>query len=898
MHRLKTDIFSGSLREKFYFSRQVSLSLLTWFLIALAVAAIGWAAFFSLERTAREHAEARALRDTASFAHSHADRLKRSIDAIDQMMRHVQLEWELSNGRLKPAHLEKYGLFPFPAAFYVTIFDRRGMPVLTTLSHLEKISVSDRAYFQVQKSAGADLLYMDGPSVGRASGLNVIQLSRRLVDADGVFNGVVVVSAAVALFTANYDATVLGTAGLLGFVSDDQAVMATRVGAALPSSGEAQFFSASAQATSHGSAFFGASLFGDKRSRFVGWERVQGYPLTAFVGLESQEALTAYHSQYASSLRNGLWATLILAVLTLTAMVLTIEMAWRKHQLFLTYATYRLATEDGSEGIYIYQPIFDSTGSIADFCLTDCNHRAAEFFKVRRETLINRTVSSFRNGINIQNLTRWLNEAWDKGSYACEVQTPAGSALQLRWADVKILRSGKLLAVRLRDISEAKEHLTELKRRSDEDVLTGLPNRHWIQDYLPKTIAQAREGDKSLALLFIDLDGFKKVNDSAGHAAGDEVLQHAAERLQEAVRPFDKVVRFGGDEFVVIVENVEHRADAEHVAKRVQRAFEQPFRLSQGVHAVGTSIGIALFPTDGQDASALLEKADIAMYSVKTNGKRGYQFYDAKFYNALRERFTRETELRQAIRRDEFLMYYQPRVDVATGAIVSLEALVRWQHPSGRLLEPVDFIPLAEESGHIIEIGELVIDKVCAQLARWACRQTSLVPVSINVSPKQINDADVVNVLTAALARHEVPAHLIELEITESSMVAEGTEILRTLSVLQADGIKISVDDFGTGYSSLSQLQRLNFDVLKVDQTFTAEIEHSEEARVFFTAIVTMAHALHMRVVAEGVETPGQIAILRKLQCDEIQGFYISRPLPPEETQPALPKTAAAAIDG
>lgn len=470
------------------------------------------------------------------------------------------------------------------------------------------------------------------------------------------------------------------------------------------------------------------------------------------------------------------------------------------------------------------------------------------------------------------------------------METPVGSSLQLRWVEIKILRSDKLLAVRLRDISETKEHLTELKRRSDEDVLTGLPNRHWIQNYLPKAIMKAEQADESLAVLFIDLDGFKKVNDTAGHAAGDEVLQHAAHRLREAIRPHDKVVRFGGDEFVVILENVEYRIDAAHVAERVQRAFEQPFRLTQGVHAVGTSIGIALFPTDGEDASAVLEKADIAMYSVKTNGKRGYQFYEAKFYNALRDRLAKETELREAISRDEFIMYYQPRVDVTTGAIVSLEALIRWKHPSKGLLEPVHFVPLAEETGLIVAIGELVIDKVCAQLSHWTRQQNGTVPVSVNVSPRQVNNPGIVDVLTSALARHAVPAHLIELEITESSMVAESGEILKMLSMLQRRGIKILVDDFGTGYSSLSQLQRLNFDVLKVDQTFTAEIQNSEEGKVFFTAIVTMAHALHMRVVAEGVETLSQALILRELQCDEMQGFYISKPVPPGETPPILSK--------
>jgi EAL domain-containing protein (putative c-di-GMP-specific phosphodiesterase class I) len=304
---------------------------------------------------------------------------------------------------------------------------------------------------------------------------------------------------------------------------------------------------------------------------------------------------------------------------------------------------------------------------------------------------------------------------------------------------------------------------------------------------------------------------------------------------------------------------------------------------------VGTSIGIAMFPTDGDDAATLLEKADIAMYSVKTGGKSGYQFYEAKFYHALRDRLDRETELRRAIVRDELLMMYQPRVDILSGLTLSMEALVRWQHPARGLLEPGEFIPLAEETGLIVDLGALVIDKVCAQIARWSEAGGALVPVSINVSPQQFSNTDVGSVLASALARHKVAPEMIELEITESSVMDQDATVSRTLSLLQKQGIKILVDDFGTGYSSLSQLHRLDFDVLKVDQAFTANIETSAEGMVFFTAIVTMAHALGMRVVAEGVENLAQVKLLRTLQCDEVQGFYISRPLPPGDVQPVLP---------
>jgi EAL domain-containing protein (putative c-di-GMP-specific phosphodiesterase class I) len=284
----------------------------------------------------------------------------------------------------------------------------------------------------------------------------------------------------------------------------------------------------------------------------------------------------------------------------------------------------------------------------------------------------------------------------------------------------------------------------------------------------------------------------------------------------------------------------------------------------------------------------LLEKADIAMYSVKTNGKRGYQFYEAKFYHALRDRLDKEAELRRAVEGNEFVVHYQPRIDIRTGTTTSLEALVRWQHPVKGLLEPAAFINVAEETGLIVRIGEVVMDQVCAQLAQWAKPGTTLVPVSVNVSPRQFNNADVADLLGSALERHNVSGHLIELEITESSVMAEGIGISAMLARLQKRGTKILVDDFGTGYSSLSQLHKLDFDILKVDQSFTAGLGKSEESKVFFAAIVTMAHALGMRVVAEGVETLAQIDILKSLQCDEIQGFYISKPLPPGDEQPIL----------
>lgn len=889
MTTARDEALLSSIGEKLDFIRRTPAVFLTWLLFAVAVALIGWGLVLANLQETRGAIRQHAFVEAAALARTHADRLHRSIHAIDQITHHIRVEWALTGGRLHLDQIKEDGAFPPPSMYYITLVDQEGMPYSSTLPNFKPVPLDDRRYFLRQKYAESDELNIDQPILARLSNTNTVHFSRRLIAPDGSFAGIVMVSVPVEFFTNDYDGIVLGKHGLLGVADDNDTFHIVRIGNHILPTDSSALVPASRLAGENGSLLIdGKSQLWDHRSRFLGWQRIKDYPLIALVGEDEVDTFSQYQESRRSAIQYGAFATLALGILTAIAIALTAELAWRKHRLSLTQATYRLATEEGSEGFYIVHPVRDLQGVVTDFRVIDCNQQGAGFFHLQRRELIDKTVSFFQQKVNIEPFISRLQHALDQGSYESEIDVPAGSPLRLNWVHVKIIRSGGNLAVRLRDISEAKAHVRELRRRGNEDVLTSLPNRHWIQGYLPEALQRAEAAHVSLALLFIDLDGFKKVNDTAGHAAGDELLQHAAQRLMEAIRPHDKVVRFGGDEFVVIVENVGHRIDAAHVAERVQQAFIQPFRLSQGSHTVGTSIGIALFPTDAQDAAALLERADIAMYSVKTNGKHGYQFYESKFYHALRERLDKEAEIRSAVARDEFVMVYQPRVDLGTGLTVSLEALVRWQHPSKGLLEPREFIALAEESGLIVGIGELVIDKVCRQLAIWGKQGSELVPVSVNVSPRQFGNADVAELLFSALARHHVPARLVELEVTESSMVEDGTKVALVLANLHEKGITILVDDFGTGYSSLSQLQRLDFDVLKVDQSFTAALDTSDESTVFFTAIVTMAHALGMRVVAEGVETLAQITILKSLHCDEIQGFYISKPLPPGDAQPIL----------
>jgi diguanylate cyclase (GGDEF)-like protein len=881
----------AAIREKLQFLRGSFSLLIAWPIAALILCLAGWAALFAHLDGEKKQAENNALKVAGALSRSYTAQLTRTLESLDQTLLHVRHEWALSNGLLRLENIKEMGFFPPTSLLDVAIIDRNGKSVTRTIPDTKEVSVADTAFFLVHKYAITDSLYIGVPMYSPISNRSVIPFSRRLADDNGNFDGIVLVAAVPSYLTANYDEITLGKYGLLGVVGTDRVIRVMRTGQTEHPPESPAVVSIPEFGSKTGSGLLdGKKWFADKRSRYVGWDTGLDYSLIALTGLDEQEALLPYWANHASSIRGAIWSTAALALFTLIAMVLSMRLAWRKYKMELTQTTYRMATEEGKEGFYIARPIYDAHGAAVDFEIVDSNHRGAEFLRERREELIGKKISALYEGANPERLMGWLRQAIDKGFYEADVDVPGDGPLTVRYAHLKIVRSDDELAITLRDIGETRAHVAELERRGNEDALTGLPNRHWAQTYLPRAIEHAAASNAMLALLFVDLDGFKRVNDTKGHAAGDELLRNAARRLKDAVRPHDNVVRLGGDEFLVIIEQIAHKTDAAQVAERVVDAFRESFRLSQGVHSIGTSIGISTFPSDGADSDTLLHNADIAMYSVKTSGKGNYHFYDQKFYETLRARLEKESELRHAIEHDQFIMYYQPRVDISTGTTSSMEALVRWVHPSKGLMEPLEFIPLAEETGLILGLGELVIDKVCAQLAWWAKSGQELVPVSVNVSSRQFNEADTAKILSAALGRHNIDPKLIEIELTESSMMGCSLDTANALTAIRRMGITLLVDDFGAGYSSLSQLQRLDFDMLKVDRAFTDEIDRTEQGKVFFKAIITMAHALGMRVVAEGVENETQIKVLKSLFCDEIQGFYISRPLPPSETQPILPK--------
>ncbi len=434
------------------------------------------------------------------------------------------------------------------------------------------------------------------------------------------------------------------------------------------------------------------------------------------------------------------------------------------------------------------------------------------------------------------------------------------------------------------DITQRKEAEELVKHMAYYDYLTGLPNRRLFQMKTNEAIEQAQKNGESFALLFIDLDRFKNVNDTMGHAVGDELLKVVGKRLNNCIRQEDIVARLGGDEFVILLAS-KSLAEIEAIATCIIEEISRSFHFKNLDVFVTPSIGISIFPEDGQDYDTLMTKADTAMYLAKENGNRTFQFFTQEINHSLVEKKTLETELRQALLSNQFVLHYQPQIDMATGHITGLEALIRWVHPTKGMISPAQFIPLAEESGLIIPLGQWVLETACAQSKKWLDDGLPPIQISVNVSPYQFKQTAFVTMVTETLTQSGLPAHHLNLEITES-MTFDTQHCQTILQQLREIGINVSIDDFGTGYSSLSYLSKLPLTHVKIDGAFIQGLDKRNGAIV--KTIITLAKNLDLNVIAEGVETEEQARFLQSLHCDEAQGYLYSKPLNPEQTEELL----------
>jgi len=434
-----------------------------------------------------------------------------------------------------------------------------------------------------------------------------------------------------------------------------------------------------------------------------------------------------------------------------------------------------------------------------------------------------------------------------------------------------------------KDVTERMQTQERLQHMAQHDALTELPNRALFLDRLKQALARARWHKRLVAVLFVDMDRFKTINDTLGHEIGDKLLQALAERFSVSVREGDTVARFGGDEFVVLLDDVASEKDIGALAQKVIEMLAPPFEIGGQSLYITASIGVSLYPNDGEDSTTLLKNADIAMYRAKDLGKNTYQFYSADMSARAFERLTLESSLRHAIERNEFRLYYQPQIDSASGAILGVEALLRWQHPDFGLVAPAEFIPLLEETSLIVPVGDWVFRTACEQLCAWHAAGWPTLRMAVNLSPRQFQAAGLAIMVERGLATVGCDPGLIELEITENVLLRHAAATLDTLDALRTLGVRLAIDDFGTGYSSLSYLRRYAIDTLKIDRSFVHDVPGDPDDSAIASAIIVMAQSLKLDVIAEGVETEAQRDFLRERGCHLMQGYLFSRPLPAEE---------------
>ncbi|MHB1232742.1 MAG: bifunctional diguanylate cyclase/phosphodiesterase [Burkholderiales bacterium] len=442
----------------------------------------------------------------------------------------------------------------------------------------------------------------------------------------------------------------------------------------------------------------------------------------------------------------------------------------------------------------------------------------------------------------------------------------------------------------VRDMSERKKFEAQILHQATHDALTGLPNRRLFQELLSRAMARALRTERIVAVMFLDLDGFKKINDTLGHEEGDKLLKAVAERLLGLLRQDDVVARQGGDEFTILLQDVRIVQDMIQVAEKLLACIAEPLHVGTREMHITASIGITVFPFDDNDVDSLLRNADTAMYRAKDLGKNNFQFYTAEMNAAMCERMEIESGLRRALQEEQFVLHYQPQCQIASGKIVGMEALIRWQHPQQGMIPPAKFIPVAEESGLIVPLGEWVLRTACRQIKRWREAGMPHLKMAVNLSARQFNQADLLRMIQGVLEETGIDPRsgALELELTESMVMHNVEASVDMLKHLHEMGLQLSIDDFGTGYSSLSYLRRFAINTLKIDQSFVRDITVDPEDAALASIIVTLGHSLKLNVIAEGVETTEQLSLLQNMGCDEAQGYYLSKPLPAEALEPLL----------
>jgi diguanylate cyclase (GGDEF)-like protein/PAS domain S-box-containing protein len=851
---------------------------------ALVLIIVLWIAAFNMIDRERDEAETGARDAARELVDTYEAQMARSLSAIDQTLKVLKYAVEQDGAWGAMNTLRRQGLLPPSMLFVVSVADRNGMVVASNPA-ARPVDVSHESYFMLHRDADTGAPYVS-QAIGDAARPDPhLHFTRRLSDDQGRFAGVVIIEVDPGYFTSAYERSREGEHGLLGLIGDDNVVRSLRVGERV-SWGERLAFGALADG-----AVVTDSGFEDGARRYLSVRRLHGYGLSAIVGLDEREQMAQFERQKRAWLAAAGVGSAVLAIVVAMLSMWSWQAARARRRVRHAQETYAAASEASADAFIVLRSVFKADGVIDDFEIEMANSRAEQMTGLPRERLHGVRLCEImpqyrRNGF----LDAAAGVALGGGIFQTEWRATAGE-MRGRWLHGQVVPvDGGVFAI-VRDITERKLAEERIVHMAHHDDLTGLPNRTMLRVRLNDAIARAGEKRQNVGLAFVDLDGFKLINDGLGHNAGDELLKVVGQRMRECLRRNDMLARFGGDEFVLLLPGI--GSDPQSLAPlldKLRHAVQEPVQVAGQSVRVSCSMGVVMYPRDGEDADTLLMNADAAMYRAKDGGRNNYQFY-AREMNARGEenlalldgmRRALDTTLRGDPGEHGFSLAYQPKIELATGRLFGVEALLRWHHPQHGMVPPQRFIGLAEESGMIVDIGAWVLRTACNQTLAWRTAGLPPVTVSVNVSPRQFEENMLVERVASALAESGLPPDALELEVTESLIMRDLAQSIDKMRELKGMGVSLSIDDFGTGYSSLSSLKSFPISRLKIDKSFVRELADNEDDQAIAMAVISLGHKLNLRVIAEGVETEQQKSFLREHECDEMQGYLFSKPVAPE----------------
>ena len=870
------------------------LNATTFFGLAM-IAAI-WAGLLWNQYNSTQNFLALTREHGKNLASAFEESVVRSVSEIDKTLLLLRARYLLDSAHFDIHRVVTNPLYASDLVKNAALIDANGLMVNSGSSPAGKsYDLHDREHFQTFLKDPTDRLYIGRPVVGRASKAWIVPFARPIIGSDGSFKGVMMVGVDPAMLTRFYEVIDIGKQGRISLIGDDDYVRAAK-GASRNIIGQ-KLDPPLWKSHPDGDSFYAQAFDGVRR--LVTFRQVKGLPLIVGVAFSERELM-------AGLLRDHEIDNFVAAGITLLILLGLALIAQHRRRIAAAQAAaaaseanaleksreLEITLEHMSEGLMMVD---------GDRKVAVINHRAIELLALPAEFM-----DGHRPFADI------VSNLWEQGDFGEDGETldpkvrefvkagglgeigvyerirPNGVALEVR----SVPLAGGGFVRTFTDVTLRRDSEARIAYMARHDELTGLANRVLFRERIEQAIARTRRSDERFAVLLLDLDRFKGVNDTMGHPAGDALLKLTAQRLCRTVRETDTVSRFGGDEFAIVQTSVGSRADVERLCSRILDAIKAPFEIDGHDVDIGTSIGIAVAPDDGLEAEGLLKKTDLALYAVKTGGRGSWRFFEPAMEAQAQARTALEHDLRHALPAGELEVFYQPTIDLESGEISGLEALLRWNHPRRGLIMPGEFISVAEETGLIVGIGEWVLNTACAAAAGWP----AAVRIAVNLSPVQFKDGRLVDAVKNALAKSGLPAQRLELEITETVILQENQVNRATLQELRAIGMSIALDDFGIGYSSLSYLRAFPFSKIKIDQSFVKELGEKSDSASIVRAIADLGRSLGVPTIAEGVETRAQLRLVRAAGCKEAQGYLFSRPVPASKVQGLIARRRNVAV--